>query len=411
MVCISCILDIALLYGRRHRGGQQADRAWPNGLRATGKATHRRVTTRGRDTGPGPTIGESEEDNSSDNLFILRSTPFRFSDLILKMDVANNNELIPIPSGILDDLSSRFIINVPDEERKDLTRICFQIELAHWYYLDFYCNKVESVLDEWKTYKMTVPTYGAILMDSSLEKVVLVQGYWAKSSWGFPKGKVNAEEEAHICAIREVLEETGFDMSKLINKDEYLEHSMNDQVIRLYIITGVPNDTKFQPKTRNEIKSVEWFSISDLPLNKKDVTSKTNLGMAPNSFFTVMPFVRPLRQWIQMQQKKCRRQRTKTVDVTPSHGLIKKQTNHFPSEMVVTIKAKDGRQGSRMSSPPPRLQKQKDAKNQQYQVKDNSHVRRVLSQTTDDENEFNLIAPSWLSFTFDRQTIISAAFT
>jgi mRNA-decapping enzyme subunit 2 len=25
------------------------------------------------------------------------------------------------------------------EERKDLVRICFQIELAHWYYLDFYC--------------------------------------------------------------------------------------------------------------------------------------------------------------------------------------------------------------------------------------------------------------------------------
>jgi mRNA-decapping enzyme subunit 2 len=43
---------------------------------------------------------------------------------------------------------SRFIINVPVEERKDLVRICFQIELAHWYYLDFYCadDKSESKL-------------------------------------------------------------------------------------------------------------------------------------------------------------------------------------------------------------------------------------------------------------------------
>jgi mRNA-decapping enzyme subunit 2 len=34
------------------------------------------------------------------------------------------------------------------EERKDLVRICFQIELAHWYYLDFYCaeDKAESKL-------------------------------------------------------------------------------------------------------------------------------------------------------------------------------------------------------------------------------------------------------------------------
>jgi mRNA-decapping enzyme subunit 2 len=34
------------------------------------------------------------------------------------------------------------------EERKDLVRICFQIELAHWYYLDFYCadDKAENKL-------------------------------------------------------------------------------------------------------------------------------------------------------------------------------------------------------------------------------------------------------------------------
>ena len=43
-----------------------------------------------------------------------------------------------IPLEILDDLGSRFIINVPEEERKDLIRICFQIELAHWFYVDEY---------------------------------------------------------------------------------------------------------------------------------------------------------------------------------------------------------------------------------------------------------------------------------
>jgi mRNA-decapping enzyme subunit 2 len=33
-----------------------------------------------------------------------------------------------IPLEILDDLGSRFIINVPEEERKDLIRICFQVK-------------------------------------------------------------------------------------------------------------------------------------------------------------------------------------------------------------------------------------------------------------------------------------------
>lgn len=45
-----------------------------------------------------------------------------------------------ITADILDDLASRFIINVPDDERSDFVRICFQIELAHWFYLDFYCT-------------------------------------------------------------------------------------------------------------------------------------------------------------------------------------------------------------------------------------------------------------------------------
>ncbi len=35
---------------------------------------------------------------------------------------------------------SRFIINIPEEGRKDMIRIFFQIENAHWFYLDFYCK-------------------------------------------------------------------------------------------------------------------------------------------------------------------------------------------------------------------------------------------------------------------------------
>lgn len=33
--------------------------------------------------------------------------------------------------------SSRFILHIPSEERDNAIRVCFQIELAHWFYLDF----------------------------------------------------------------------------------------------------------------------------------------------------------------------------------------------------------------------------------------------------------------------------------
>ena len=32
---------------------------------------------------------------------------------------------------------SRFILHIPSEERDNAIRVCFQIELAHWFYLDF----------------------------------------------------------------------------------------------------------------------------------------------------------------------------------------------------------------------------------------------------------------------------------
>lgn len=234
---------------------------------------------------------------------------------------------VDIPTALLDDLCSRFILHIPSEERDNAIRVCFQIELAHWFYLDFcmqntpgapHCGirdfakavfqhcpfllphgeDVQKVLEQWKEYKMGVPTYGAIILDESLENVLLVQGYLAKSGWGFPKGKVNEEEAPHDCAVREVLEETGFDIKNRICKDMYIEQKISDQVVRLYIIPGVPKDTKFYPKTRKEIRNIEWFPMEKLPSHRNDMTPKSKLGLAPNRFFMAIPFIRPLRDCI-----------------------------------------------------------------------------------------------------------------
>ena len=41
--------------------------------------------------------------------------------------------------------SSRFIINIPETELRDIVRVFFQIELAHWFYLDYYCAENPDV--------------------------------------------------------------------------------------------------------------------------------------------------------------------------------------------------------------------------------------------------------------------------
>ena len=238
-----------------------------------------------------------------------------------------------IPRDILDELAARFIIPMREEERKDLVRVCFLIEQAHWFYIDFYvnnteyklaqgtikefaqhifnhipflrkhANRVEEIVDQWKEYKLAVPTYGAILLNSFLDKVLLVQGFWAKASWGFPKGKVNEEEPPHLCAVREVHEETGFDISEYIDQEEWIEQVINDQTVRLYLIPGVPETTQFKTNTRCEIKDIRWFDVNALPSSKTDHGCKQKLGLAPNSFFMVIPFLRDIKHWIKLKQK------------------------------------------------------------------------------------------------------------
>lgn len=108
-----------------------------------------------------------------------------------------------------------------------------------------------------------------------------------------------------------MLEETGFDISKLINKNEYIEAMIHDQTVRLYIIGYIPRDTKFQPRTRNEIKACEWFPLADLPSNKKDMTPKHKMGVSPNAFFMVLPFVKRMRRWVADRNPKALTKRTR----------------------------------------------------------------------------------------------------
>lgn len=55
-----------------------------------------------------------------------------------------------------------------------------------------------------------------------------------------------------FCEVQ-VLEETGFDVSKFLKKDEYIEMIFGQQRVRLYIVAGVKEGTLFAPLTKKEI--------------------------------------------------------------------------------------------------------------------------------------------------------------
>lgn len=166
--------------------------------------------------------------------------------------------------------------------------------------LTHHISNLSTILEQWRSYKISVPTYGTILLTPDMRKCLLVQSFFAKNSWSFPKGKVNENEDPVKCAIREVYEETGFDCGHLIDENAFIEgQTSNYQYTRLYIVKNVPVDTKFQPRTRNEIKDCSWFTIDELPTNRNDdgyfMDSKK---IRANSFYMILPFISKLKHWI-----------------------------------------------------------------------------------------------------------------
>ena len=238
----------------------------------------------------------------------------------------------------LDDLCVRFIINLPQEELESVERICFQVEEAQWFYEDFvrpldpdlpslnlrnFCLRIfqhcpllsqfssyhhTTAFSEFLAYKTRVPVRGAIMLNHDMDAVVLVKGWKKGANWSFPRGKINKDEPDLECAIREVYEETGYDIhvAGLVEEEEnvkYIEVTMREQHMRLYVFRDVPMDTRFEPKTRKEISKVQWYRLSDLPTLKKGKQQGDELAINANRFYMVAPFLTPLKRWIAQQKK------------------------------------------------------------------------------------------------------------
>lgn len=241
-----------------------------------------------------------------------------------------------------------------------MERICFQVEEAQWFYEDFirpldpalpslslkafslrifqHCPLMSqwshyhhmTAFSEFLAYKTRVPVRGAILLNQEMDEVVLVKGWKKGANWSFPRGKINKGEADLDCAIREVYEETGFDVREagLIKNDDEVKHiqiTMREQHMRLYIFSGVPRDTHFEPRTRKEISKIEWYKLSELPTLKKNKQHDEGLAVAnANKFYMVAPFLHPLKKWIAQQKEIASKTQ---VGVKPTEGYISVEEN------------------------------------------------------------------------------------
>ena len=162
--------------------------------------------------------------------------------------------------ALLESLAVRFILGLPMSELQSFERLLFAVEQAWWHYEDHERQKtspplkslslkeftgrifdaspglepfkgsLEQILSSFSAYKRTVPVCGAIILDPSMTKCLLVRGYKEGAGWGFPRGKLSLNESDEECAIREVMEETGYDIGDTLSPSDFIQMEIGDQV-------------------------------------------------------------------------------------------------------------------------------------------------------------------------------------
>ncbi|KAL0951207.1 hypothetical protein HGRIS_007932 [Hohenbuehelia grisea] len=233
-------------------------------------------------------------------------------------------------------------------------------------------------------YKTQVPVCGAIMLNETWDKCVLVKGWKASSGWGFPKGKINESEPQHLCAVREVLEETGYNLADQINPEHVLETEIRDQRVSLYIVPGVPEDYPFETKTRKEISKIEWFRLTDLPGWKRNKN-------VPGKFYLIHPFIGPLRKFIQRYNPKSRRISAQPVMPTTHEEEEDESETFLAVQTDSTDAAQESSSGPQTPSPQytqavahsvPKVQHADDVNAQLNVDKLDPHFARLLSSLT-----------------------------
>jgi hypothetical protein len=99
----------------------------------------------------------------------------------------------------------------------------------------------------------------------------------------------------HMHCNKKVLRETGYDMRGLMNPNHYIDFLNSlGKLDRLYLIRGVDYNYPFEPRTNDEVQTIAWFTIDDLPEQKNDfrIITREMKDIRPEQFFLIFPYIK-----------------------------------------------------------------------------------------------------------------------
>ena len=159
-----------------------------------------------------------------------------------------------------------------------------QIERAFWYYNDnikspvnrfrnlytfstYLCASIPSdrltkYIRQYHLICSKIPVAGVILISQGSPRILMVKNTFS-NSWSYPKGKIEPGETPKTTAVRECLEETGYDISERIECAPCICFRQNNKTVYLFIIDDIPYNYRFKARNKHEISNIQWKVISD----------------------------------------------------------------------------------------------------------------------------------------------------
>ena len=106
---------------------------------------------------------------------------------------------------------------------------------------------------------------GFVIMDKTQENIVIVQENDNHQKIGLPKGRAKDGESDIKCAMREVYEETGINLSKQPFRYINRIYNTDGTSIFLIILKSDCEDIKFQKS--NELNYVKWAKLENVKIS------------------------------------------------------------------------------------------------------------------------------------------------
>ena len=272
----------------------------------------------------------------------------------------------PAMREVVEELDERFIIGLDPKVLTDSKLIFFKIQKAFWYYKDHFERLIKdkrapsmpmdmfgqllieesqvlskiypheqraSRYREWQDFLKQVPRLGAICLNPSLDKVLMIQPFGRnRQCLQFPRGKLHAGENHPTAAAREVWEECGIRIENLMVESDWFEATIDSTHHKLYVVFPVMEELVPTIQCNKEIEQILWYPLDQLP-------GWSKVPSDDRGFFGVAPFVNQLKSYVRKAKVGRPTERLLVQEtVAPSYGSKVSKAEPAVAQAVGSVK-------------------------------------------------------------------------